>query len=63
MWLLGGLAVYALAPSVRSEPLARRYRDYDVAVPAKRGLRRRGFSRRPASCPTGTSTPCTARAG
>lgn len=37
MRLLGGLAVYALAPSVRSEPLARRYRDFDVAVPAKRG--------------------------
>jgi hypothetical protein len=37
MRLLGGLAVYALAPSVRHEPLARPYRDFDLAVPAKRG--------------------------
>ena len=37
MRLLGGLAVYALAPSARRPPLARAYRDFDLAVPAKRG--------------------------
>ena len=37
MRLLGGLAVYAIAPSVRRPPLERSYRDFDVAVPAKRG--------------------------
>jgi hypothetical protein len=37
MRLLGGLAVYALANSARSAPLARSYRDFDVAVPAKQG--------------------------
>ena len=37
MRLLGGLAVYALAPSARRSPLARTYRDFDLAVPAKRG--------------------------
>jgi hypothetical protein len=37
MRLLGGLAVYALAPSARRPPLARPYRDFDLAIPAKRG--------------------------
>jgi hypothetical protein len=37
MRLLGGLAVYALAPSARRPPLARTYHDLDLAVPAKRG--------------------------
>jgi hypothetical protein len=37
MRLLGGLAVYALAPSARRPPLARAYRDFDLAVPARRG--------------------------
>lgn len=37
MRLLGGVAVYALAGSARKPPLARSYRDFDVAVPAKRG--------------------------
>jgi hypothetical protein len=37
MRLLGGLAVYARAPSARRPPLARAYRDFDLAVPAKRG--------------------------
>jgi hypothetical protein len=37
MRLLGGLAVYAVAPSARRPPLARPYRDIDLAVPARRG--------------------------
>jgi hypothetical protein len=37
MRLLGGIAVYALAKSARRAPLARSYRDFDVAVPAKQG--------------------------
>jgi hypothetical protein len=37
MRLLGGLAVYALAPSARRPPLDRPYRDFDVAVPARQG--------------------------
>jgi hypothetical protein len=37
MRLLGGLGVYALAESARRPPLARTYRDFDVAVPARRG--------------------------
>ncbi len=37
MRLLGGIAVYALAESARRPPLERPYRDFDVAVPAKRG--------------------------
>lgn len=37
MRLLGGLAVHVVAPSARREPLTRRYRDFDVAVPAKGG--------------------------
>jgi hypothetical protein len=37
MRLLGGLGVYALAESARSAPLARAYRDFDLAVGAKRG--------------------------
>lgn len=37
MRLLGGLAVYALAGSARQATLVRPYRDFDVAVPAKRG--------------------------
>ncbi|HYG71242.1 MAG TPA: hypothetical protein VEC15_03010 [Actinomycetota bacterium] len=37
MRLLGGLAFYVLAPSSRGGPLMRRYRDFDVAVPAKSG--------------------------
>jgi hypothetical protein len=37
MRLLGGLGVYAVAPSARRPPLARPYRDIDLAVPAKRG--------------------------
>jgi hypothetical protein len=37
MRLLGGIAVYALAPSVRRPPLSRAYHDLDLAVPAKRG--------------------------
>ncbi len=37
MRLLGGLAFYVLAPSSRRGRLMRRYRDFDVAVPAKGG--------------------------
>jgi hypothetical protein len=37
MRLLGGLAVYARAPSAARPPLARSYRDFDLAAPAKRG--------------------------
>ena len=37
MRLLGGLGVFALCGSARRPPLARPYRDFDVAVPAKRG--------------------------
>lgn len=37
MRLLGGLAFYVLAPSSRRGRLTRRYRDFDVAVPAKGG--------------------------
>jgi hypothetical protein len=37
MRLLGGLAVYALTESARHPPLARTYRDFDVAVPARQG--------------------------
>ena len=37
MRLLGGLAVYAVAPSARHPPLQRRYRDFDLAVPSKKG--------------------------
>jgi hypothetical protein len=37
MRLLGGLGVYALSASARRPPLARRYRDFDLAVPGKRG--------------------------
>ncbi len=37
MRLLGGLGVFALSESARRPPLARAYRDFDVAVPAKRG--------------------------
>jgi hypothetical protein len=33
--LLGGIAVFQLAVSVRSEPLARAYHDYDVVVPSR----------------------------
>ena len=37
MRLLGGVGVYAIAPSARRPPLARPYRDIDLAVPARRG--------------------------
>jgi hypothetical protein len=37
MRLLGGLAVYALAASARRAPLARPYRDFDLAVPPRKG--------------------------
>ena len=37
MRLLGGIAVYQLAPSVRGGPLARSYHDYDVVVPPRQG--------------------------
>jgi hypothetical protein len=37
MRLLGGIAVFHLAPSTRQPPLARSYRDFDVAVPARQG--------------------------
>lgn len=33
--LLGGIAVYQMAPSARSGPLARPYHDYDVVVPSR----------------------------
>jgi hypothetical protein len=33
--LLGGIAVYQLAPSARTAPLARPYHDYDVVVPSR----------------------------
>lgn len=33
--LLGGIAVYQIAPSARSGPLARPYHDYDVVVPSR----------------------------
>jgi hypothetical protein len=37
MRLLGGVAVYQLAPSVRTGALARNYHDYDVVVPPRQG--------------------------
>lgn len=37
MRLLGGVAVHHLAPSARAAPLARRYHDFDVVVPARQG--------------------------
>jgi hypothetical protein len=37
MRLLGGIAVYQLAPSARGGPLARSYHDYDVVVPPRQG--------------------------
>lgn len=37
MRLLGGLAVYVLTEAARRPPLARSYRDFDVAVPARQG--------------------------
>ena len=33
--LLGGIAVFQLAPSARAAPLARPYHDYDVVVPSR----------------------------
>jgi hypothetical protein len=33
--LLGGVAVFQLAPSARTPPLARAYHDYDVVVPSR----------------------------
>jgi hypothetical protein len=50
MRLLGGIAVYQLAPSVRTGALARNYHDYDVVVPPRQGaaaarvLRDAGYS-------------------
>ncbi len=35
--LLGGIAVFQLAPSARMPPLARPYHDFDVVVPARQG--------------------------
>jgi hypothetical protein len=35
--LLGGVAVYQLAPSASQPPLARAYGDFDVVVPARQG--------------------------
>jgi hypothetical protein len=35
--LLGGVAVFELAPSASRPPLARRYHDFDVVVPARQG--------------------------
>ena len=35
--LLGGVAVFQLAPSASRPPLARRYHDFDVVVPARQG--------------------------
>jgi hypothetical protein len=35
--LLGGVAVFQLAPSASSPPLARAYHDFDVVVPARQG--------------------------
>jgi hypothetical protein len=37
MRLLGGIAVYQLAPSARTGALARTYHDYDVVVPPRQG--------------------------
>jgi len=51
--LLGGIAVYRLAPSARTEPLARPYHDYDVVVPSRhraataRVFRAAGYSEDP----------------
>jgi len=35
--LLGGVAVFHLAPSARESPLARTYHDFDVVVPSRQG--------------------------
>jgi hypothetical protein len=35
--LLGGMAVFHLAPSARQSPLARTYHDFDVVVPSRQG--------------------------
>lgn len=35
--LLGGVAVFHLAPSSRQSPLARTYHDFDVVVPSRQG--------------------------
>ena len=35
--LLGGVAVFQLAPSASKQPLARTYHDFDVFVPARQG--------------------------
>jgi hypothetical protein len=35
--LLGGVAVFHLAPSARQSPLARTYHDFDVVVPSRQG--------------------------
>jgi hypothetical protein len=37
MRLLGGIAVYQIAPSARAGALARRYHDFDVVVPPRQG--------------------------
>lgn len=37
MRLLGGIAVFQLAPSSRASPLARSYHDFDVVVPSRAG--------------------------
>jgi hypothetical protein len=37
MRLLGGIAVFHLAPSARTSALARTYHDYDVVVPSRQG--------------------------
>jgi hypothetical protein len=37
MRLLGGIAVYQIAPSARAGALARAYHDYDVVVPPRQG--------------------------
>jgi hypothetical protein len=37
MRLLGGVAVFHLAPSARTPALARTYHDYDVVVPSRQG--------------------------
>ena len=61
--LLGGIAVFQLAPSSRTAPLARPYHDYDVVVPSATGPLPPGSSATPATQRTSSSTRCTAPSG
>ena len=63
MRLMGGLAVWLIAPSVREPPFARQYADLDFAVRKRDGRAVSPFLQSRVTFPNGCSTRFTERSG